>query len=147
MSKVGFKYLEKRKQSYEDFKFMRQLTESIHKLDGHYEMPLPFSRKDDNSYCERVSNNYEPQSGTRWFIPNYEVYHSKKSKISVVFDCSAQYVPSLNTLLQGPNMINDLIGVICRFRKEPIAISCDNEKMFYQFYRDYLSFVWWDNDD
>jgi len=193
MSKVDFESVEERKQSYEDFKFVKQLTDSIHEHDGHYEMPLPFRKKDpilpdnkdmahkrlmrlkghmkrdskykedyanfmrdiiDKGYCERVSDNHEHRLGTRWFIPHHGVYHSKKSKIRVVFDCSAKYEGiSLNdTLLQGPDMINDLIGVICRFRKEPIAISCDIEKMFYQFYvneehRDYLSFLWWDSDD
>jgi len=90
--------------------------------------------------------------GQDGLYPITGVYHSKKSKIRVVFDCSAKYRGiSLNdTLLQGPDMINDLIVVLCHFRKEPVAISCDIEKMFYQFYvneehRDYLSFLWWDN--
>ena len=53
----------------------------------------------------------------------------------VVFDCSAKYKGiSLNgMMLPVSDMTNDLLGLLCRFRKEPTAISCDIEKMFYQF--------------
>ena len=49
-------------------------------------------------------------------------------------------------------MTNDLIAVLCRFRKEPIAIACDVTNMFYQFHvneehRNYLRFLWWKNGD
>ena len=52
----------------------------------------------------------------------------------------------------GPDSINSLCGVLCRFRKEPIAFVCDIEKMFLQFkvdvqYRNYLRFLWWENGD
>ena len=193
LSKLDFEFPEERKQSYEDCKFMRQLTENIHESNGHYEMPLPFKKNDpifpdnkdiaskrltylkgrlekdshykedyrkfmqviiDKGYCERVADSHEHRPGTRWFIPHHGVYHPKKSKIRVVFDCSAtcRGISLNDMLLQGPDMINNLMGVLCRFRKEPIAISCDIEQMFYQFYvneehRDYLSFLWWDSDN
>ena len=52
----------------------------------------------------------------------------------------------------GPDFINSLCGVLCRFRKEPIAFVCDIEKMFLQFkvdvqHRNYLRFLWWENGD
>ena len=56
------------------------------------------------------------------YIPHTGVYQTRKpDKIRVVFDCSAMYQGvSLNDhLLQGPNMMNNLLGVLCRFRKEP----------------------------
>ena len=42
--------------------------------------------------------------------------------------------------------------MICRFRKESIAVMCDVKQMFYQSkvskeHRDYLRFLWWDGDD
>ena len=46
ISEFNFEYPEERKQSYEDFKFIRQLTDSIHECNGHYEMPLPFNYND-----------------------------------------------------------------------------------------------------
>ncbi|XP_015772079.1 PREDICTED: uncharacterized protein LOC107350371 [Acropora digitifera] len=94
------------------------------------------------------------QQGVKWYIPHHGVYHSKKNKIRVVFDCSARFKgTSLNDhLLSGPDLTNSLVGVLCRFRKYPYAISCDVEKMFHQFIvrendRDYLRFLWWLNGD
>ena len=70
-----------------------------------------------------------------WYLPHHGIYHSKKpDKIRVVFDCSAKCMGiSLNSqLLQGPNLANNLLGVLIRFRKNKIAIVGDIESMFYQ---------------
>ncbi|XP_024119462.2 uncharacterized protein LOC112140681 [Oryzias melastigma] len=85
-----------------------------------------------------------------WYIPHHGVYHPHKpDKIRVVFDGSARYKDtSLNDhLLTGPDLTNALVGVLCRFRKGPIAIMCDVERMFHQFHvvkehQDYLRFLW-----
>ncbi|XP_038069094.1 uncharacterized protein LOC119738319 [Patiria miniata] len=90
-----------------------------------------------------------------WYIPHHGIYHPKKpGKIRVVFDCSATFKGvSLNGhLLQGPDMINNLVGILCRFRQNPIAFMCDVEQMFHQFkvnceHRDYLRFLWWEGGD
>ncbi len=90
-----------------------------------------------------------------WYIPHHGVYHPKKpTKIRVVFDCSAEFKnQSLNKhLLQGPDLTNRLVGVLCRFRQEPIALMCDIESMFYQVrvseeFRDLLRFLWWEHGD
>ena len=93
------------------------------------------------------------QEGVKLYIPHHGVYHPKKNKIRVVFDCSARFKgTSLNDhLLSGPNLTNNLVGVLCRFRRYPYAIICDVEKMFHQFIvredRDYLRFLWWPNGD
>ncbi len=88
-----------------------------------------------------------------WFIPHHGVYHPKKpGKLRVVFDRSAKFCGiSLNdTLLTGPDVINSLLGVLCRFRKETVAVICDIERMFHQFFetpehRTYLRFLWWEH--
>ncbi|XP_019211648.1 uncharacterized protein LOC109200512 [Oreochromis niloticus] len=90
-----------------------------------------------------------------WYIPHHGVYHPQKpGKIRVVFDCSAKYEGvSLNDyLLTGPELTNSLVGVLCRFRKGPVAVMCDIERMFHQFRvreedQDYFRFLWWDNGD
>lgn len=81
-----------------------------------------------------------------WYVP----HHSKKGKLRVVFDCGAEYKgTSLNHhLLQGPNLTSSLLGVLTRFRQEPIAFMGDVEAMFYQVKvaeedKDYLRFLWW----
>ncbi|KAK3737845.1 hypothetical protein QZH41_004783 [Actinostola sp. cb2023] len=120
--------------------------------------------KDYNGFMEKVitdcaekvpENTCEPKNdnGKLNYVAHHGVYHpKKKDKIRVVFDCSARYAgTSLNqNLLQGPDLTNNLVGVLCRFRQEPIAITCDVEGMFHQFYvdkedRDLLRFLWWED--
>lgn len=102
---------------------------------------------------EEVHN--EGIQGEQWYIPHHGIYHPKKpTKPRVVFDSSARYNgTSLNDhLLQGPDLINNLSGILLRFRQHSIALMCDIEKMFHQFHvderdRDYLRFLWWKNGD
>ena len=106
----------------------------------------------DKEFAEEVpANEIEGCSGKVWYIPHHGIYHPKKpDKIRVVFDCSSKYRGiSLNQLLlQGPDMINNLLGVLLRFRLEEVAVMSDIECMFYQVKvtpddRDYLRFFWW----
>ena len=92
----------------------------------------------------------DPAPGHVWYIPHHGVFHPKKKKIRVVFDCAGTYQgQNLNSrLLQGPDLTNTLLGVL----KENIATSCDIEKKFFQFFvpekpRDYLRFLWWLDGD
>ena len=81
------------------------------------------------------------------------MYHQKKlDKIRGVFDCSAQYRgTSLNSeLFQGPDLTNSLVGVLIRFRQDPVAAMGDVQSMFHQVRvpesdRGLLRFLWWPN--
>ena len=71
-----------------------------------------------------------------------------------MFDCSSRYEgTSLNDqLLSGPDLTNTMIGVLCRFRRYPVVLTCDIERMFHQFLvnpedRNYLRFLWWPERD
>lgn len=74
----------------------------------------------NKGYAERVPQDaIAVENGKTWYIPHHGVYHPKKpGKIRIVFDCSAEFHgESLNRhLLQGPDLINSLTGVLCRFR-------------------------------
>ena len=68
----------------------------------------------------------------------------------MVFDAAAKYRgTSLNdNLVQGPDLVNSLVGVLVRFRQEPVALVGDIEAMFHQVKvsnpdRDALRFLWW----
>ena len=97
----------------------------------------------------------ERSDGKVWFIPHHGVYHHKKpDKIRVVFDCSAHSQgTSLNDeLFQGPDLTNNLVGVLIRFRQEPVAVMSDVQSMFHQVRvpevdRDLLRFLWWPRGD
>ena len=129
---------------------LRRRRERDKKYRDHY---FTFMQEMINKgHAERVSkNSLSRDDGRIWYIPHYGVYHPKKTeKIRVFFDCSATYQgESLNkNLLQGPDLTNTLVGVLCRFRKESIAFMCDVEQMFLQFrvcpdQRDLLQFLWW----
>lgn len=96
-----------------------------------------------------------PESKECWYLPLFGVYHPKKQdQIRGVFDASAKFQNiSLNdVLLQGPDLTNNLVGILLRFRKDMVAISADIEKMFYSFLveekdRDYLRFFWYAEND
>ena len=84
-----------------------------------------------------ISTCTTPESQTRseWFST---VVQSLKSK-------------SLNKhLLQGPDKLNSLIGVLTHFWKEEVAFTYDIEEMFHNFnprHRNFLRFLWFENND
>ena len=86
-----------------------------------------------------------------WYIPHHGVFHPQKpGKLRVVFDCSASFKgESLNKqLLKGPDLNSNLAGLLCRFRKDRVAVTCDIQKMYHQFRvhdkdRKYLRFLWY----
>ena len=105
------------------------------KTDGRYRKDyLAFMQEIvDGGYAERVPPEEVSLNNSQvWYIPHLGVYHPKKSeKIRVVFDCSVEFAGEcLNRqLLQGPDLTNNLIGVLCQ---EPVALTCDVEGMFHQ---------------
>ena len=78
------------------------------------------------------------------------MYHtSKPRKIRVVFDCNAQFAGrSLNQeLLTGPDLTNQIVGVLTRFRQGEVAFMVDIESMYYQvrvpeYQQSCIKFLW-----
>ena len=108
----------------------------------------------ERGYARKV----EPCSNVResdcWYLPHHGVMHPTKKKIRVVFDGGAEFKGvSLNSqLLQGPDLTNQLIGVILRLRKEQVAVTGDLECMYYQVrvpesQRKFLRFLFWPDGD
>ena len=102
-------------------------------------------------YASEVSSeDLLKDDGHVWYLPHHGVYHPRKNKIRVVFDCAARFQgTSLNErLLQGPNLTNSLVGTLIRFRQDDIAIMGDIDSMFHQVRvptedGNYLRFLWW----
>ncbi|KAK3731436.1 hypothetical protein QZH41_013623, partial [Actinostola sp. cb2023] len=110
----------------------------------------------DRGYAEAVTDeNLKGRDGYTWYLPHHPVLHPRKpDKCRLVYDCAAKYRGvSLNDKVhQGPDLTNGLVGVLLRFRQEPIALMADIEGMFHQVRvsegdRDALRFLWWRNDD
>lgn len=54
--------------------------------------------------------------------------------------------------MSGPDVNNNLAGVLIRFRKEPVAVTADEQQIFYCFivsedHRDNLRFLWYSDND
>jgi len=78
----------------------------------------------------------------------------KSGKVRVVFDCTAKFRDtSLNDmLLSGPDLLQNLIGVLLRFRLGKIAFTSDIQVMFHQVKvplvdQKFLRFLWWPQGD
>ena len=107
----------------------------------------------DKGYCEKAPS-LSPK-GKTWYLPHHGVYNpNKPGKIRVVYDCGAKFNGiSLNDcLLQGPDLMNNLFGVLTRFRCGTVAFVGDLEAMFYQvrvppLQRSFLRFLWWPEGD
>ncbi|XP_063446982.1 uncharacterized protein LOC134726507 [Mytilus trossulus] len=107
----------------------------------------------DNNHAELAPPLNEHEEC--WYLPLFGVYHPKKpDQIRGVFDSSAKCNGvSLNSvLLTGPDLTNDLLGVLLRFRKEMVAVTADVQHMFHCFvvrkdHRNYLRFLWHKDND
>ena len=91
-------------------------------------------------YSEKMSeyiNNYaEPVSERCALVKkvNYIPHHctSESVKFRVVFDCSARTEGKClnDQLLHGPDLMNNLVGVLLRFRQYPFVVVGDIKGMF-----------------
>ena len=117
-----------------------------------------------NEYCQFMNKLFKagyarkvPEkrlSERSWYIPHHGVYHPTKRKLRVVFDCSAELDGvSLNSmLLQGPDFMNSMLGVLVRFRIGLIPVTADIEAMYHQVkipeeHCKFLRFFWWEDGD
>ena len=134
---------------------LKQLTARFQRDPKYHDDYTAFmERVIKDGHAERVPDSeLTINDGHSWYIPHHGVYHPKKpEKIRIVFDCSAKYKGEFlnDHLLQGPDLTNALVGVLCRFRQESVAFMCDIEQMFHQFkvnkeHRNFLRFLWWEN--
>ena len=58
----------------------------------------------------------------------------------------------IKDLLSGPDLTNQIIGVLTRFHEEKIAFMADVEAMYHQVQvpedqQSFLKFLWWENHD
>lgn len=182
--------------SVEDQQTLKIMEETAVKIDGHYQVALPWRKKPPclpnnrqlaesrirlcwrNDYLiiisffvkyveavkEYITKGYarkvpddklDPDGKSIRYIPHHAVLNPHKSgKIRVVYDCAAKFKgTSLNDqLLHGPILLNNFVGVLIWFRKEPIAVIADTEAIFHKDFvsptdSDVLRFLWWPNND
>ena len=110
----------------------------------------------DKGYAKKLTENLRDRNHRKiWYLPHHSVVHPQKpDKVRVVFDCAAVYRgTSLNAqVLQGPDLTNKVVGVLLRFREEPVALMADVEAMYHQLKVhpddvDALRFLWYPDCD
>lgn len=103
-------------------------------------------------YITEVQIENQP-AGQVWYLPHFPVVRLDRSisKVRPVFDASAKFKGlSLNDVRhQGPKLQNNLVDVLVRFRRLPIALVCGITEMYLQIHlppadRSVHRFLWWD---
>ena len=98
-----------------------------------------------------------PQSEVekQWFLPHFRVVKEDRvmTKVRMVFNAAAKHDrKSLNDAIwPGPKLQRDLVDVLTRFRRAPVALSADISEMFLQVELQekdcpYHRFLWRDFD-
>ena len=86
----------------------------------------------EKGYVTKVSR-YE-RAERQWYLPHFPVLRPEKdtTKVKIVFDASAKHDGiSLNDMIyQGPKLQRDLLDVLLRFRRRPVAVVCDIAEMY-----------------
>ena len=102
-------------------------------------------------YARKLTQNEANAiSPTTWYLPHHPVTNvNKPGKVRIVFDAAAKVEGlSLNDILDtGPDLTNNLAGILIRFCNYPLSIVADIEVMFHQICvtdkdRDSLQFLW-----
>lgn len=133
------------------FKSLSRTLEKHPEMKAHF---MEFMKKILDSHHAELAPPVQ-ESKEYWYLPFFGVYHPQKhNQIRVVFDSSAKFngVSLNDVLLTGPDMNNSLLGVLLRFRKEPVAITTDIQQMCHCFLvhedcRDVLRFIWYKDND
>ena len=88
----------------------------------------------DCNYAVRILDQASSSPGKIFYIPHHCT--SILTKFRVVFDCSARFnnVSLNDMLLHGPDLTNNLLGVLLKFRQHPIAVIVDIKAMFSQVF-------------
>ena len=86
-------------------------------------------------YAEEVPRDEQSKERCVFYIPHYGVCHPRKKKLRVVFDFSArcQGISINDFLLQGQDVNNGLVRILCRFRQDRVTAVSDVRRIFYQF--------------
>ena len=94
----------------------------------------------EDMIARKVCRKLDPQEIREYNGPIYYIAHqavlrpgSKSTPCRIVFNSSANFSGHVlnDYLAKGPNMLNNLLGVLLRFREEKIGIVGDISKMYH----------------
>ena len=110
----------------------------------------------DRGYAEHVpEDELNLRDGSVLYLPHHPVIsESKPGKVRIVMNCAAKFHGvSLNSqVLMGPDLLNNLLHVVLRFRQYEWAVMADIEKMYLNCHvtpkdRNALRFLYHDQND
>ena len=86
-----------------------------------------------DNYARLISTDELDVSWLTWTLPQFPIINPRKPNVRIVYDCTAKHkgVVLNDIQMQGPDLINSLVGVLRRFRKKAIALTFDIECMFH----------------
>ena len=153
----GTKYEQETPRSREDRKALDILEKTVKRVGDRYEAGLLCKEQDvkfpDNrATAEKyraIIEDYEEKGYAKklsfaeasiptpkqWFLPHRPVLNpNKPGKVRMVMDAAAKHEGvSLNDKLHvGPDLLNNLVGVLLRFREHRVGVAADIEAMFHQ---------------
>jgi hypothetical protein len=111
-----------------------------------------FKDSEKKGYIQKVPKSEVEQ---QWFLPHFPLIKPSKdtTKVRVVFDAPMKYDgKSLNDSIRpGPKLQREIVVVLTRFRRAPVALSADISEMFLQVGlqdkdRPFHRFLWRDFD-
>ncbi|XP_037294405.1 uncharacterized protein LOC119189305 [Manduca sexta] len=115
---------------------LRRLRQIEHKMDASPEFAREYTAQVNNliekGYAVRCDGS-ESSSPVCWYLPHFAVQNpNKPGKQRLVFDAAAtSHGVSLNDhLLEGPDMLMSLPGIMFRFRESAVAVTADIQEMF-----------------
>ena len=114
-------------------KLMQSLKKRFERDKPHYCQCKCFMDELTDKECARKCDFVGPE-GRTWHLPHRGVLNPNKGKIRIAFDCISQYkgISTNLNLLPGPDLTNQLICFLHKFRLEPVVFMADIQAMYYQ---------------
>ncbi|XP_045499411.1 uncharacterized protein LOC123697038 [Colias croceus] len=117
---------------------LRRLLKIEAKMDAAPEFAAEYTKQMNNLFEKRYAvpcDGSEGESSVCWYLPHFAVTNpNKPGKQRLVFDAAAKsHGTCLNDeLLEGPDLLLSLPGILFRFREKAVAVTADIEEMFLQ---------------
>ncbi|XP_045506279.1 uncharacterized protein LOC123702546 [Colias croceus] len=122
-----------------NYEMARKRLKSIeNKMDRCEEFKHAYTAEIQNlinkGYAAPVTNDDLPAT-TTWYLPHFAVVNpNKPGKLRVVFDAAARDkgVCLNDELLDGPDLLQSLPGILYKYRENEVAVTADVKEMFLQ---------------